>query len=212
MLTRRNFFEQALAVPLAAGLNANPGRPSPGFDIVSEPNCLSKESAAGFRSLTADGYSHTRNITLLCATSTISMLEAVRLRDRAASGRWIVWEISPLPRNPQNFTMQCRIVRDLFGIVLCEPIHLSPDPLRNVGLYARYRWPHAALIRTFSAVVPIACSDAAVIAHYGSTPVAMKRRIGRGGIVFLGSMLGPNIRAEELEAQIITNEMLRSLT
>jgi hypothetical protein len=36
----------------------------------------------------------------------------------------------------------------------------------------------------------------------------MKRRIGRGGIVFLGSMLGPNLHAEEPEAHRIATALL----
>jgi hypothetical protein len=210
LLTRRNFLDQAVALPLVAGLKRKPA-PIPGLEIISEPNCLSRESADGFRSLT-ESYEHVRDITLLCASRTISMPDALYLRERAAGGGWIILETSTVARYPEEFANQSRILRDVFGIVLQEPLALAPDHMRNIGMYVKYLWPRAALIRTFSAVIPVACPHAEAIAHYGNTPVAIRRRMGRGGVVFLGSMLGPNIRAEEFEARMIGTEMLRCLS
>jgi hypothetical protein len=213
--TRRKFLEQALFVPLATGLDTKPADIA-GLEIISEPNCLSEESAAGFRSLIAakrgcKPRSDIKNVILFCGTSKIDTPHAIGLRERATCGAWIIWECSPVCCNLQNFAKQRRILRDLFGIVLREPIPMSPDQLRKRGMYIRYRWPCEALIRTFSVVIPVACSDGEMIAHYGRMPIAIRRRIGRGGMVFLGSMLGPNIRAEELEAQVIGSEMLGAL-
>ena len=121
----------------------------------------------------------------------LTKARAIHLRQQVLGGSWIVLESSPLCTASQR-----RTLHDVFGILLHEPIAVSSD-----HLYVRYNWPHVVLTRTFSAVIPISCSEKEVIAHYGRTPVAMKRPIGRGGIVFLGSMLGPNLRAEEREAR-----------
>jgi hypothetical protein len=154
--------------------------------IISEPNCLSEESAAGFRSLDP-----TSNVILLCGASTLGEARALRLREQALKGKWIVLESSPL-----YLPKQARALHEMFGILLSEPITPSSD-----RLYVRYQWPHTALTRCFSAVIPVTCSPTEAIAHYAGVPIAVKRRIGRGGIVFLGSMLGPNLRAEEREAR-----------
>lgn len=95
-----------------------------------------------------------------------------RLHAEAEKGAWVVWEMSPS-----------------LGITV------SPG-----DLYVRYKWPHVRLTRSFLRVIPLRCTETEAIAHYRGTPVALKRRIGRGGIVVLGSMLGPNLRAEEPEA------------
>src|SRR5438270_12927461 len=98
--TRRKFLEQALVVGVAADLKANRVEVN-GLEIISEPNCLSKESADGFRSLVAsecarECQSQKRNIVLLCGTSTTDRRQAFQLRERAAQGAWILWESSPV--------------------------------------------------------------------------------------------------------------------
>ena len=215
MQTRRELLKQGLFVPIFADLNSKRTEASE-IEIITEPNCLSQESGDGFRSLVAaesrrKRQNHTRSIILLCGDSTISPPHALRLRERAARGAWVVWESSPVSCIPQTFADRSEIMRATFGIGLCEPILLSPDRLRDTGMYVQYRWPCPALIRTFSTVLPVTCLKTEIVAHYGRIPVAMKRRVGRGGVVFLGSMLGPNLHAEEFEAQVIGSEMLRAL-
>lgn len=196
--TRRQLLRQALLLPLAAGLAAGTGR-AVGLEIVAEPDCLSRESAEGFRSLEAA--KHSRAI-LLCGVSAMDTAHAWRLRRQAAAGRWIVWESSPFAGEGQTGTL-----REVFGISTGKPIALSPD-----RLYVQYRWPSAALTRSFCAAIPVTCSEKEAIALYGKTPVAMRRAIGRGGFIFLGSMLGPNLRAEDSQARPIGAGILLSGT
>ncbi|MGH9653180.1 MAG: hypothetical protein ACRD6B_06905 [Bryobacteraceae bacterium] len=196
--TRRQLLRQALLLPLAAALAAGTGRAA-GLEIVAEPDCLSRESAEGFRSLEAA--KHSRAI-LLCGVSAMDTAHAWRLRRQAAAGRWIVWESSPFAGEGQTGTL-----REVFGISTGKPIALSPD-----RLYVQYRWPSAALTRSFCAAIPVTCSEKEAIALYGKTPVAMRRAIGRGGFIFLGSMLGPNLRAEDSQARPIGAGILLSGT
>lgn len=192
-MTRRALLQQALAVPFAASVDAR-STAAPGLQILSEPNCLSQESAAGFGSLFASRPAHeTRNIIVLCG---IRRPGALHLRERALGGAWIVWESSPVSTT-----------EDAFGIRLHKAIVPSSDQL-----YVRYRWPHTALLRSFSAVIPVSCPAREVIAHYGAVPIAMKRRVGRGGIVFLGSMLGPNLHAQEPQALQLVTAISSSIT
>ncbi|HEX3681365.1 MAG TPA: hypothetical protein VHU83_02405 [Bryobacteraceae bacterium] len=182
-MTRRHILQQAFVFPLALSAEAS-SAPS-ALQIISEPNCLSQESAAGFRLLHRPS-----NVILLCGMSALGKSRALQLREQALRGKWIVFESSP-----RCTRTQARVLQHVFGIALSEPVVPSPD-----HLFARYIWPHAALTRSFSAVIPVSCSSTEAIAHYGGVSIAMQRRIGRGGLVFLGSMLGPNLRAEEPEA------------
>jgi hypothetical protein len=193
MQTRRQLLEGALSVSLAPRVIAKRAQ-VPALQIICDSECLSQESAEGFRSLLLE----TRGITVLCGVSRVSAERAFRLRERAVSGGSIVWEISPFSTAEQR-----HVLHETFGMMTRDPITLSTD-----HLYVRYSWPSPALIRAFSAVIPVVCTPNEVIARYCGIPVAMRRRIGRGGLVFLGSMLGPNLRAEEREARDVALRML----
>jgi hypothetical protein len=74
--------------------------------------------------------------------------------------------------------------------------------------YVEYVWPCVAMVRDFSRVIPVAAAAGAeVIASARLLPVAAKKRVGKGMLVFLGSPLGPALLAGDLEAR----KWLRSL-
>jgi hypothetical protein len=79
-------------------------------------------------------------------------------------------------------------------------------------MYINYVWPKAVVVRSFLDAVPVECRPSEVVAHHSGIPVAMRRRIGRGGIIFLGSMLGPNLYAEEREARLVVTDLLSTRT
>lgn len=163
MQSRREFLRDALIAPVAASVTA-PAGPR----IIAAPDCLSQESAAGFRLVLRQWRG--ANVIVLCGMSCID-----RFHFEASKGAWIICDASPFS------------AKGAIGGPGSE-------------LYVRYRWPHMALTRCLSRVIPVTCPDAEVIAHYRGMPVAMKRRVGCGGVIFLGSMLGPNLWAEEREA------------
>lgn len=197
MQTRRQLLQQTVALPLAMCLRATPQQST--IEIISEPNCLSQESAEGFRTLLAS--STASDITILCGISRrLNSHRMFELRNRALRGAWIIWENSP-------FVHQKQILEDAFGIATQDRKLISSD-----RLYISYNWPVPALTRTFSAIIPVSCAPAEVVARYGHVPIAMKRRLGRGGILFLGSMLGPNLRAEEREAKQIAEAIFSRIT
>jgi hypothetical protein len=168
-------LQQALCAPIAASLS----RPAAGLQIFAAPDCLSQESAAGFQSA-LEAYPP-RNVIVLCGVAPVSDLYRYAL-----NGGWILWE-APFGSNP-------------FGIALQPPIAASAD-----HLYIRYHWPQPILTRSFSTITPVHCQQSEAIAHYRGVPVALKRRVGPGGIIVFGSMLGPNLRADEPQArQLLT--------
>lgn len=187
MQTRRQLLQQALLVPLITGSrDASPPAP---LEIICEPDCLSQESARGFALLSPPA----TRVIVVCGAGATARARAPELFRRARNGAWIVWENSP-SADP-SATLQ-----HVFGI--------SIKPPSKTGLYVRYVWPHSVLTRSFVTAVPVPFSASEIIADCAGIPVAVKRRIGRGGIVFLGSMLGPNLYAGEPEARQIAEALL----
>jgi hypothetical protein len=66
--------------------------------------------------------------------------------------------------------------------------------------YVDYVWPHRTAVRDFSHVVPLAAQAGEVIGFAGTLPVALRKRIGKGTVIFLGSPLGPHLYAGDPQA------------
>jgi hypothetical protein len=66
--------------------------------------------------------------------------------------------------------------------------------------YVTYLWPRETKVRDFSRVIPVSATNGDVIGKVGGLPVALKRRMAKGTLVFLGSPLGPALRAGDSEA------------
>lgn len=74
-------------------------------------------------------------------------------------------------------------------------------PCRQSIPYVHYIWPHTSIVRDFSRLIPVRSQAAAVIARVGEVPVALKKRVGQGTLIFLGSPMGPLLRAGDLQAR-----------
>jgi hypothetical protein len=66
--------------------------------------------------------------------------------------------------------------------------------------YVDFHWPFRTMVRDFSLVVPVCALPGHVVASCGQWPVASKRALGKGTLVFLGSPLGPHLLAGDAEA------------
>ena len=67
--------------------------------------------------------------------------------------------------------------------------------------YVRYVWPCEIMVRDFTRVIPVSAKGGEVIGWAGSLAVASKRPVGKGTLIFLGSPLGPALRASDPEAR-----------
>jgi hypothetical protein len=67
--------------------------------------------------------------------------------------------------------------------------------------YVTYSWPRETKIRDFSRAIPVSVREGDVIGKVGALPVALKRRTSGGTLIFLGSPLGPALRAADPEAR-----------
>lgn len=97
-------------------------------------------------------------------------------------------------------------LRDYLELGVEAPAALWPRDKGARGMpYVDYTWPAAARVRDFSRVVPLArqavAHEGQVIARVDGLSVALRRRVGRGTLVFLGSPLGPALWAGDAEAR-----------
>ncbi len=136
---------------------------------------------------------------------------------------------------PSDFAAHRRVLSSHFGVEVEAPFDLWPDRVtegsavrrENCGLgchpacsrtrvpYVDYAWPVPAKVRDFSRVVPLAPAGSPavgrptyeVIGWADGRPMAARRAVGKGTLVFLGSPLGPALRSGDREAE----RWLRSL-
>ncbi len=129
--------------------------------VVLDLGCLLPESLAGFRSQV--GISHSTNPDLVIVPAAGSFMPAL-VRPFLNRGATVLLEL---------FTSDGRITTEPY----------FP--------YVEYSWPIKAKIREFAAVSLDPVPGDQVIGTLAQQPVALRRRVGRGTLVTLGSPLGP---------------------
>lgn len=212
MLTRRELLAGIASAPFIGALNPRPPAVRGlQVEIVVEPHSMSQESARGFQRLLATEarsmHARPSNLIILPGTRQLTSQNAVEMLNGAVAGRWLIMESGLCFLQKSAVTTQTRILRAVFDFEVGDPAPVSNSEPR--AAYVQYTWPHSALVRDFSSITPVACSPAESIAQFEGVTVCAKRRIGKGGIILLGSMLGPGLFADEREAVEIGSAMLR---
>jgi hypothetical protein len=206
MPTRRELLFNIVSTPFAAVLVEHPlGPASLEPEIIREPHCLSEESAKGFQLLlTRNRAGFDAKVIIVPGARQLSRKTGLQLLRKVTNGTWLILE-SGLPFLPRGEAIgQIRVVRDVFGLRVQAPI-------ANGGAYIEYAWPLPRLVRDFSMFTPVECSADEKIAEFSGMAACAKRRIGNGGVIFLGSMLGPGLLAEEREAHELGSAMLQAI-
>ena len=183
--------------------------------IISEAHCLSEESANGFRRL-LDGNKRaidisSRNIVILPGMRYLPKKTAVQLFQRVHSGTWLILESGMPFASAAEAAERLRVLHSVFGLTVHVPVPARTAEVGPSNSYVAYTWPGRFLVRDFSAVTPVQCSQQEVIASFRDMAVCAKRSVGAGGIIFLGSMLGPALLAQEREAQELGKAILEAL-
>jgi hypothetical protein len=112
------------------------------------------------------------------------------------------------------------MLRRYFGITVLPPVDLwsaelanrSSVSARHASLeknlnrhesipYVHYVWPCDMQVRDFSRVVPVSSRAGDVIGRVGALPVALKKRVANGTLIYLGSPLGPALFSGDPEAR-----------
>ncbi len=212
-VSRRGFLGYAAGASAAglagaAGLSGLFARTSgrlSGCVLAEDQSCCTlPESAAGFAAaLSAAGIGHLRKsidslaparAIVVPAAGRMGQAQLASLRDHLERGSTVLFESGAGYLNSGEFNTHRRLIKSVFGLTLHAPIRLwdSSDSSRQ-SPYVDYRWPFAAKIRDFSRIVPVEGGDSEAIAWFQELPVAVRRRVGKGTLVFLGSPLGPHL-------------------
>ncbi len=218
MLTRRRVLQDSFAAALGVGCTMYADQPVTAtkrtcfLPRLVNVDLLAEESAQGFQSLLpATQFLQADSIRGRVGLGTVIILPAVRslptdyireLRKCVNGGAWVIWERAANFGGHSEYHAR-ELLAHFFGICIS-------DPIRRSSTYIRYRWPIKCSAGGFHDSVRLECLPDEVIAECAGEPVAMKRAIGKGGLVFLGTMLGPGIRAEEREARVIGQTLLQS--
>ena len=143
------------------------------------------------------------------------------LLDLVRGGTRLVLESGAGFLSPAETAVHRRMLFRCFGLAVEAPVDLwagkpSDDDLfasrtsphrrkaidgRQAIPYIRYVWPRGIMVRGFTRAIPVSAKRGEVIGWAGSLAVASMCRVGRGTLIFLGSPLGPALRAGDPEAR-----------
>ena len=145
---------------------------------------------------------------------------ASTLSDLLEAGTHVLLESGAGFLSPAEFIVHQRILHHHFDIAVGPPVDLwaekSADATLSTHLsgrrpskkldrhasipYVNYLWPRETKVRDFTRVIPVSAKVGDVIGTVGALPVALKRCTAQGTLIFLGSPLGPALRAGDSEA------------
>src|SRR5437879_2735931 len=206
-MTRRQFLATTAAA-VSAG-NRLRGR-SPCVLLDLQRGCL-RESVAGYtaafqpRVVRAHlpGIPHCA-VVLVPAALEISPVAARAIVRCLHAGATVILESAAGFLDQRAFGTERAVLRDYFGITVEPPVRLWPRQTP----YVDYLWPYAAKLRDFNRVVPLGPQAGERIAWVDSLAVALKRRSRRGTLIFLGSPVGPALRAGDADATRLLSAVL----
>ena len=213
MVTRRQILLTAASSALVpyAGLGLPEERSQATRWIVVDPsNSLARESARGFQAAlrqtgerfeVSDSVPACRaELIVLPFAAALSRQQASRLYRQLAAGCSVVFESGASFASHGEVLRQRTVWRQAFGIHADLPPSGRTWPAGDPTNYVRYHWPADAQIRYFGELLPVSAAGAEGIATYRGRTVGIRKRIGRGELLFLGSPLGPMLAAEDHQA------------
>jgi hypothetical protein len=204
MLTRRDMM---LGLSAAAAFQSS-ARATPTLQIDTESHCLSEESASGYQLLMNEGLRIGPSNTLLIAPAAreLTLGRCRRLLELVEHGAWLLLEAGVCFSCSSDAASQAVLVQKVFGILPLPPIVIGREAVTH---YVDFSWPASQLVRAFHAVVPVAPGDHQVIARFQGYEACVRKPIAKGGIVYLGTMLGPGLLAGEREVGQLFHELSR---
>jgi hypothetical protein len=200
-------------------------------------HCALPESFEGYRVALAGQHHrlaaaecNPRNPCRMAIVPGLGMIDAVTARTLTAflrAGTKVLLESGAAFLRPGEFSNHQEMLHRHFDIAIDSPVNLWPSKPADEALlsnhrgrhrrrkpsnsksvpYLDYLWPRETKVRDFSQVIPVAAHGGDVIGRVGALPVALKRRVGKGRLIFLGSPMGPALGAGDLEA----HQWLRSV-
>jgi hypothetical protein len=181
MLSRRELISSIAVAPLLA---SDPTE----VDFLEEAHLLAAESARGYRktSICRAGW------IIAPAVRDITADACLMLRQRVTRGATLLLESGLCFSSPAHVQGQLALLESHFALQVLAPVQADS--------YISYRWPAQKMLRNFHFLTPVICDEREVMATFQGSPVCAMKQLGRGKIIYLGSMLGPGLMADEREA------------
>ena len=219
-LTRREFLGYTagavsmMGLPITgpAGAEAPSQRYQRWWTIYSDPNSYDCESMRGYWSVLPPERAHASVgdpapldrcallIVPYCASLQPTMLG--RLLWALHGGTTVVMETGAGFVSHHMFRQHRRWLREELRIHIATRMDLWSNPKYTREPYIEFTWPRRAKIRDFSRVVaPADCPGDDAIAWAGDMAVAVRRRVGKGTLIYLGSPVGPALWAGDIQAR-----------
>jgi len=218
--------------------NDSSARSSAGCALLDlESNCALPDSLAGMRAALGNAHLRVTEIGINGANSVLVVPAAGNVRAETFGavavsierGSTVLWESGAAFLEPRDFAYQQDLAREHFAMSMEPPIdvwshstsrtanlggkNLGARNMRSIGHahvpYVVYRWPREAHVRDFSRVVPVSAANGLAIARWGEIPVAWRKRIGAGTLIFVGSPIGPALRAGDADAASLFCSLIR---
>lgn len=196
-MTRRQFLGCAAAATLPIQAR---GRETRCWLIAPDAgNPVLRESVLGYRSALPSGL-EVNEIAALAVFASCVHTSADRIDRHLRSGSTVIVESGAGFSSDVEYQAHRRWMREQLDITIKAPVDLWSGCARGVP-YIEYDWPIQASVRDFSRVVPVADQPGEVIGRVGKMAVALRRRVGKGTLIYLGSPLGPAIWAGDRQAR-----------
>jgi hypothetical protein len=142
----------------------------------------------------------TGELIILSSVVDISAPVARSLLRRASAGATVLVESGATFGDEAEF-LEHRDSLARLGVDVAAPRALWPRPRGGIP-YVEYRWPVAASMRDYSRVIPmLPRSGDEIIAQVDGIPAALRRRVGRGTLVVLGSPIAAALALGDPEAR-----------
>jgi hypothetical protein len=219
MVTRRQILFTAASgalLPYAASAAAEKSHGTR-WIVVDQRNSLARESARGFQAALrrvgerfeiSDSVPSCR-AELIVLPFAATLPQVSRLYAQLASGCFVIFESGASFASHQEKLRQRMMWQQAFDIHADVAPSGSTRAARDRTDYVRYHWPADTQIRHFGEFFPVHISGAEGIAIYRGRTVAIRKRIGRGELLFLGSPLGPILAAEDHQAAELAAGMIQ---
>ena len=203
---RREFLSYAAGiVTLPPVIDFTGSRRTEVLDL--QENCCLSESVAGYSAALADvGRAARRSVLIVPAAGRIPETAMRRMVTSMQAGGIVILESGAGFASEQDLRAHRDTLRESFAVRVAGPVQLWP---RRTP-YVAYSWPRAATLRDFSRVMPLDQPTDEPIGFADGQPVALRRQVGRGTFIFLGSPLGPALWAGDADAKRWLLDVVRS--
>ena len=216
-LTRRQFLAGAAALPAVqcAGWERAGRAEAPELAAClissSESGALQREWLAGYQEALASlalpctvmrpGGACRARLAIFPAADLSEAGDCEWIRTLAARGSTVLVETAAAFLCAEEWNRQALHVENHLGLRLHPARSLWSEGRDRAAIpYVELAWPAAVRVRDYSRVIGVSGGEGVPLAAVEGLPCGARKRIGAGTLLFLGSPVGPHLRAKDREA------------